>query len=159
MIPSLNIEEKEEDLFVLLQTCARWTVILWSNISKLCMVIGISYASYILWRKKFKEKVSLDYSRLWKWLNTNINLLLDTLTSSDTLNTPDFTKLSSRYTEKDHRTIVSIMRRLINNYRFIHQLTMVLTESQNNNTQIKVHLKRITGSNVSWNSGKGAKKA
>lgn len=67
--------------------------------------------------KSSRKKPTLDYRRLWKKLNTNVNLLLDTLTSSDTLNTPDFTKLSSRYTEKDHRTIVSIMKRLINNSR------------------------------------------
>lgn len=104
-------------------------------------------------KKSSRKKPSLGYSRLWKQLNTNVNLLLDTLTSSDTLNTPDFTKLSSRYTEKDHKTIVSIMRRLINKYlsidRFKHQLTMVLIVSQNNNTQIKVHPKLITELNVS----------
>jgi hypothetical protein len=32
-----------------------------------------------------------------------IYLLLDTLTSSDTLKTPDFTKLSSRYPENKHQ--------------------------------------------------------
>lgn len=71
------------------------------------MVIDIFYESQIFRRKtNFQKKQTnkqttfLDYSRLCKWLNENGNLLLDTLTSSDTLKTPDFTKLSSRYTEK-----------------------------------------------------------
>lgn len=116
-IQSLKIHAKKRKLLLgLLQTHVRWTVILWPKISKLC-VVTISYVSYTLGRKKKvqEKKHSRDYSGHWQWLNANDNLLLDTLTSSDTLNTPDFTKLSSRYTAKDHSTIISIMRRLINN--------------------------------------------